>query len=107
MKPSAVTGYLFAIGSSVGLGAAVALSRAAYDGGTDPLTLATVRGIVGSLLLGVACLAMGKELRIPIAVWRHCAGLGVLMAYMFYGNIAAVKYILHGESRFPFDQLLP
>ncbi len=93
LKSSTATGYLFAITSSVGLGAAVALSRAAYEGGTDPLTIATVRGIIGTLFLGGLCLTMGQSLRIPFAVWRHCAGLGVLMAYMFYGNIAAVKYI--------------
>ena len=93
MKSGAAIGYLYAIVSSVGLGAAVALSRAAYDGGTDPLTIATVRSIVGSVLLGGMCLAMGKSLRLPVAVWRRCAGLGVLLAYMFYGNIAAVQYI--------------
>ena len=90
---SRVTGYPFAIASSVGLGAAVALSRAAYDGGTDPLSIATMRSIAGSLLLGGVCLAMGRRLTMPWAVWRHCAGLGLLMAYMFYGNIAAVQYI--------------
>ena len=59
---SRVTGYLFAIASSVGLGAAVALSRAAYDGGTDPLPIATMRSIAGSLLLGGVYLAMGRRL---------------------------------------------
>jgi DME family drug/metabolite transporter len=93
-----LTGYLFAVASSAGLGAAVALSRAAYDGGTDPLTIATLRGIAGALLLGGVCVVMGRKLTMPWTVWRHCAGLGVLMAYMFYGNIAAVQYIPVGMA---------
>jgi DME family drug/metabolite transporter len=95
---SRLTGYLFAVASSAGLGAAVALSRAAYDGGTDPLTIATLRGIAGALLLAGVCVVMGRKLTMPWAVWRHCAGLGVLMAYMFYGNIAAVQYIPVGMA---------
>lgn len=90
---SPATGYLFAIGSSVGLGAAVALSRAAYDGGTDPLSVATVRSVFGMLLVGGLCLATGRSLRVPRRVWLHLIGLGLLVGYMFFGNIGAVKYI--------------
>jgi len=86
-------GYLFAIGASGGLGAAVALSRAAYNGGTDPLSIATVRTVVGVLLVGALCLASGRNLRIPWKVWWHCVGLGLLMSVAFYGNIGAVRYI--------------
>ncbi len=89
----AATGYLFAIGASVGLGAAVAFSRAAYDGGTDPLSVATVRGAFAVLLLLAFCLFTGRSLLVPIRTWLHCVGLGLLVAYMFYGNIGAVEYI--------------
>lgn len=88
-----MTGYLYAIGASVGLGAAVALSRAAYDGGTDPLSVATVRSVFGMLLVGGLCLATGRSLRVPRRLWLHLLGLGLLVGYMFFGNIGAVKYI--------------
>jgi drug/metabolite transporter (DMT)-like permease len=86
-------GYLFAIGSSAGLGAAVAFSRAAYNGGTDPLSIATVRSVIGVMLVGALCLATGRSLRVPRRVWLHCLGLGMLMSVAFYGNIGSVKYI--------------
>lgn len=88
-----VTGYLFAIGASVGLGAAVALSRAAYDGGTDPLSVATVRSVFGMALVGGLCIATGRSLRVPRRLWLHLLGLGLLVGYMFFGNIGAVQYI--------------
>ncbi len=86
-------GYVYAITASVGLGAAVALSRAAYDGGTDPLSVSTARAIFGAVLVGAICLATGRSLRVPRRLWSHLIFLGLLIGYMFYGNIGAVKYI--------------
>ena len=86
-------GYLYAIGSSAGLGAAIALSRAAYNGGTDPISVASARSVLGVLLVGALCLATGRSLRLPARDWRRCMGLGLLMSMAFYGNIGAVQYI--------------
>lgn len=93
MLKSPTIGYLYAVGASVGLGAAVALSRAAYDGGTDSISVATVRGVFGTLLMGGICLATGRSLKVPGRLWLHLLGLGLLVGYMFYGNIGAVQYI--------------
>ncbi|MBT5110091.1 MAG: DMT family transporter [Rhodospirillaceae bacterium] len=90
---SNATGYFFAVIASIGLGAAVAFSRAAYDGGTDPLSIATVRGVYGAAMVGVMCLALGRGVRVPWRVWRHCVWLGGLVSFMYYGNIGAVNYI--------------
>ena len=54
-------GYLFAIVASVGLGSAVAFSRAAYDGGTDPLSVSTVRAVFADGSKGAARLVGGNS----------------------------------------------
>lgn len=86
-------GYLFAIVASVGLGSAVAFSRAAYDGGTDPLSVSTVRAVFGTCLVGAFCLLSGRSLRVQRRLWPHLLILGLMIGYMFYGNIGAVEYI--------------
>ena len=86
-------GYLFAIIASFGLGSAVAFSRAAYDGGTDPLSVSTVRAVFSACAVGLFCLASGRSLRVPRRLWPHLLCLGLMIGYMFYGNIGAVKYI--------------
>jgi len=86
-------GYLFAVIASVGLGSAVAFSRAAYDGGTDALSVSTVRAVFGSCLVGLFCLLSGRSLRVPRRLWSHLLCLGLMIGYMFYGNIGAVEYI--------------
>ena len=75
------------------LGLAIAVSRYAYDGGTNGLTVATCRGLVLLLGLWLFCLATRRRMRLPFADWLHCAGLGVLMSMMFYGNVGAVEFI--------------
>lgn len=93
IRSDALTGYLFAIGASIGLGAAVAFSRAAYDGGSDPLTVATFRGYFGVFVVWLMCLATGQSIRISFRQWIKCAGLGCLVSVMYYGNIASVQYV--------------
>ena len=86
-------GYLFAVASSIGLGLAVAASRAAWEGGTTPLSVASVRAVALVLLLWALCRASGRSLRLPRRDLLGCLGLGVLAAQMFYGNIGAVETI--------------
>ena len=76
-------GYLFAIVDSVGLGSAVAFSRAAYDGGTDPLSVSTVRAVFGSSLVGLFCVLSGRSLRVLRRLWPHLLCLGLMIGYMF------------------------
>ncbi len=93
--------------ASVGLGAAVALSRAAYDGGTDPISVATARSVFGVALVGAICLATGRSLKVPRRLWPHLAGLGLLVGYMFYGHIGAVEYIPVGLAALLFFMYPP
>lgn len=86
-------GVVLCLVAATGLGLAVAVSRYAYIGGTNGITVASVRGVVMTIGVLLFCFATDRRLRLPWAVWRHCAGLGVLTAMMFYGNIGAVEFI--------------
>jgi DME family drug/metabolite transporter len=92
MTPT-IRGYAAAIGCSFGLGLAVAVARCAFEGGTNGVTVALLRAWLVVLFIGVFCLATGRGLRLPWRQWWHCLWLGVLMANMFYANIAAVQFI--------------
>ena len=93
-----VLGYVLAVGASVGLGLAVALSRMAYEGGTDALSIANVRATGVVILVAFLLLVTRRPIRIAKKLIPHVIGLGLLLAYMFYGNIAAVQYIPVGMA---------
>lgn len=86
-------GLAAALTCSLGLGAAIAIARLAYDTGADGLSIAWPRTwLLVLLLLGFVWLT-GRRLRLPRSAWPHCLGAGAMLAYMFYGNIAAVAYV--------------
>lgn len=89
-------GMGLAVAAAVGLGMAVAVSRWAYLGGTNGITVAATRGIVALALLLVCCLAMRKRLLLPLPATLHALGLGAVASGSFYGNIASVQYITVG-----------
>jgi DME family drug/metabolite transporter len=82
--------------AAVGLGLAVALSRYAYEGGGNGITVVATRATLMALGLPLFCLLSGRSLILPWRAWRHCAGLGVLTAIMFYGHVGAVEFISVG-----------
>ncbi|MDP6344794.1 MAG: DMT family transporter [Alphaproteobacteria bacterium] len=86
-------GAILALLAASALGLAIAVSRFAYDGGTDGITVATSRACVMVISLPLFCLLSGRRLRLPWRDWWHCAGLGLLMVPMFYGNVGAVEFI--------------
>ena len=87
---------LIAAAAASGLGLAVAVSRFAYEGGTNGLTIASARSTVAVVVLLLFCYCTGRRLRVTWAEWRNCAGLGVLMSMMYYGNVGSVEYISVG-----------
>lgn len=93
-----LTGYGLALAASLGLGLAVAVARFAFEGGTDGQSVSMVRAWFVVALVGAWCLATGRSLRVPGRVWWNCVGLGVLLAYMFFGNIGAVQFIPVGVA---------
>lgn len=101
------TGLALAALAAAMLGLAIAVSRYAYDGGTNGLTVATCRGLLLLLGLWLFCLASRRRMRLAFADWLHCAGLGVLMSMMFYGNVGAVEFIDVGLSALLFFTFPP
>ncbi len=91
-------GLALALTGSVGLGSAIGISRIAYFEGANGLSIALPRAWLLVLLLLVFCEATGRRLTLPPRVWLHCLGAGALMAYLFYGNIAAAQFIPAGVA---------
>jgi drug/metabolite transporter (DMT)-like permease len=100
-------GYVAALSCSVGLGLAVAVARFAFEGGTNGVTVAVLRASMLVLLVGGYCLATGRSLRLPWRLWFPCFLLGLPMAVMFYGNIAAVQFIPIGLAALLFFTFPP
>ncbi len=82
--------------AAVGLGMAVALSRYAYEGGSNGITVAASRATLMALGLPLFCLLSGRSLALPWRAWGHCVGLGALTAMMFYGHVGAVEFVSVG-----------
>jgi drug/metabolite transporter (DMT)-like permease len=100
-------GIAFAVAASVGLGLAVAVSRWAYLGGTNAVTVAAMRGIFALAFMYPCCAALGKPLRMPRKATLQALGLGVIASGSFYGNIASVQYISVGLSALLFFTFPP
>ncbi len=79
--------------AAVGLGMAVALSRYAYEGGSNGITVAASRATLMAVGLPLFCLLSGRALALPWRAWGHCVGLGALTAMMFYGHVGAVEFV--------------
>ncbi len=100
-------GVALALLSAVGLGFAIAVARYAYEGGTNGLTVAAVRSLALALALFVVCRVTGRTLGLRRADRRRCAGLGLLMAMGFYGNVGAVEFISIGLTALLFFTFPP
>jgi DME family drug/metabolite transporter len=86
-------GLALAATAAVGLGLAVAISRFAYEGGTNGLTVATSRSLLTAAGLALFCLVTRRGFRLDLRDWLHSLGLGLLAVMMFYGNVGAVEFI--------------
>lgn len=100
-------GLVLCLFAATGLGLAVAVSRMAYEGGTNGLTVASTRGCLLFLGIAVFCALSRRGYRLPQRDLWNCIGLGLLAAMMFYGNIAAVQYISVGLTALLFFTFPP
>ena len=94
--PTDGVGIAFALAAAVGFGLAIAVSRFAYEGGTNGFTVASFRSCVATLVVLALCLVTGRSIRVTRREWLHLTGLGVLLSVLFYGNVGAVEYISVG-----------
>lgn len=100
-------GLLCAVIGTIGLGLAVALSRFAYEGGANGLTVASTRSILMLIELFLICKIRRSRLSLPLRDWLHCCGLGVLMVWMSYGNVGSVEFISVGLAALLFYTFPP
>ena len=87
------SGVLLGLVAASALGLAVAISRFAYEGGTNGETVATCRALAVAAWVLLYCRLSGRRLRLPRLLWLNCLGLGALTSLMFFGNVGAVEYI--------------
>ena len=106
-QPTDRVGLILAGVSALGLGLAIAVARFAYEGGANGLTVATGRSLLFVPALYLFCRLTGRNLRIPARQRYHAAGLGLLMAGAFYGNVGAVQYIPVGLAAILFFTFPP
>ena len=107
IDPGDARGIALALLSAVGLGLAIALARYAYEGGANGLTVATVRSLALVAALFLYCRMTGRSLALGRPDRGRCAGLGLLMAMGFYGNVGAVEYISIGLTALLFFTFPP
>ena len=107
IEPRDAHGITLALLSAVGLGLAIAVARYAYEGGTNGLTVASVRSLALAACLFAYCRLTGRSLRLRRSDRWRCGALGLLMAMGFYGNVGAVEYISIGLTALLFFTFPP
>jgi drug/metabolite transporter (DMT)-like permease len=100
-------GFLFAAIAAISFGMAVAISRYAYDGGANGITVASFRAVFMAVCMWAFCFLSGRNMRLPKALYPHVLGLGLLLALMYYGNIGSVEYIPIGLAALVFFTFPP
>ena len=88
-----ITGILFAVLCSIGLGLAVALGPMTFEGGTTPLAVALFRALFSVFFMAGLCILMGISLRLSGPMCLNMLILGALFSHMAFGNIGSTKYI--------------
>ena len=82
-----------AVLSAVCYGAALPLSRLAYDHGSNPLTILTLRYLAIALLLGVWIRVTGSSVHLPPRLVAASALVGVCFIAVSGGTLASVELI--------------
>lgn len=106
-NPNDALGMTFAITSSLGMGLAMVLARYAYEGGANGLAVGTARSILFVPAVFAFCVLTRRNLRVPVADWLQCAGLGFFMAMGFYGHVGSIEYISVGLAAILFFTFPP
>lgn len=75
------------------LGLATTSARFAYEGGSNGLTVVSGRCIVFALVMTAFFALTRRPAAIGAGRWVECAGIGVLIGLMVYGNIGAAEFI--------------
>jgi len=80
-----ISGTAFAIGPTA--------AKLALNNGSNTLTVVTLRGAVGALLLGLLLVAFRQQFRIGKTALRWCMLCSAFTAAMVYGLVGSISYI--------------
>ena len=88
-----IAGLIFALAAAVCFASIPSLARLAYDGGSDPLTVAFLRSLMGSLALVMMILIFRRPILLPRKAWplTFLATLSWFVTNVSY--LAAVFYL--------------
>ncbi|NIU41659.1 MAG: EamA family transporter [Gammaproteobacteria bacterium] len=86
-------GIAMAVLSALCYGAALPLSRLAYDHGANALTIMTLRYLAIVVLLGLWLHATGTRFRMAPRLMLACAAVGVCFVAISGGTLASVSFI--------------
>lgn len=88
-----VVGVLLVLASTLGFAVGPTGARLAFENGGNVLTVVTLRGVIGALLMALFILLVRQGLRIDRRAWPACLYGGAFYALMVYGFIGSVAYI--------------
>ncbi len=88
-----VAGLLFALVAAVSFASIPTLARLAFDGGSDPLTVAFMRYLMGSLALVMMILMFRRPILLPRKVWPLTALVTLSWFVTNVSYLAAIFYL--------------
>lgn len=90
---NSLAGVALAIAAAVSFAANTTLARIAYDGGSNVMTVLTVRTILAGLVV-LALLRLSRgPLQLPPRKRLAAYGIGLVLALYSYGMMSAIKFI--------------
>jgi drug/metabolite transporter (DMT)-like permease len=91
-------GVLLVLISAAAFAIGPTAAKLAFDNGSNVLTVAALRGLIGAVLLGVLIAILGQSIRIGRAALRWCLLGSAFTGLMVYGFIGSVSYIPVGVA---------
>jgi drug/metabolite transporter (DMT)-like permease len=88
-----VQGFLCALLAGTFLAGAAVVSRYAYEGGTDAITLVTIRTLIVVLCLGFSLWIAKIDCTLPKHLIKPTIVNGVLFVFMTLGYLGSIKFI--------------
>ena len=92
-RTNSLVGVALAIAAAVSFAANTTLSRIAYDGGSNVMTVLTVRTILaGTVVLALLTLSRGP-MKLPPRQRLAAFGIGLILAIYSFGMMSSIKFI--------------
>ena len=93
-RPNILLGAALAATAGIGFAANSTAAKVAYEGGTNPLTVLTLRSTLAALLvLLIILVANRNSLRMPLGRRLAACGIGGILAIYSYGTLGSIQFI--------------